>query len=84
MKKKTVTTKNVFADLGFGTEEAANLHVRARLMAEIEKYIRARRLTHKRPPQDSASRSLGSATSYGGKSICSARTRSSRCSRTRV
>jgi predicted XRE-type DNA-binding protein len=38
--KKTVTTKNVFADVGFGPEEAANLHVRARLMAEIEKYIR--------------------------------------------
>ncbi len=47
MKKKTVITKNVFADLGFGTEEAANLHVRARLMAEIEKYIRAQRLTQK-------------------------------------
>ncbi len=47
MKKKTVTTKNVFADLGFGTEEAANLHVRARLMAEIEKYIRAQRLTQR-------------------------------------
>lgn len=48
MKKKPVTTKNVFADLGFGTEEAANLHVRARLMAEIEKYIRAQRLTQKK------------------------------------
>jgi len=47
MKKKTVTTKNVFADLGFDTEEAANLHVRARLMAEIEKYIRTQRLTQK-------------------------------------
>ena len=47
MKNKT-TSKNVFADLGFGPEEAANLHVRARLMAEIEKYIRARRLTQKK------------------------------------
>ena len=45
--KKTVTTKNVFADLDFGPEEAANLHVRARLMAELEKYIRAQRLTQK-------------------------------------
>ena len=47
-KEKTVTTKNVFADLGFGPEEAANLRVRARLMAEIEKYIRAQRLTQKK------------------------------------
>ena len=45
--KKTVTRKNVFADLGFGSEEAANLHVRARLMAELEKYIRTQRLTQK-------------------------------------
>jgi predicted XRE-type DNA-binding protein len=45
--KKTVSTKNVFADLGFGPKEAANLQVRARLMAEIEKYIRAQRLTQK-------------------------------------
>ncbi len=45
--KKAVTTKNVFAALGFGPQEAANLQVRARLMAEIEKYIRARRLTQK-------------------------------------
>jgi predicted XRE-type DNA-binding protein len=45
--KKKVTTKNVFADLGFGAEEAANLQVRARLMAEIEKHIRAQRLTQK-------------------------------------
>jgi len=45
--KKMVSTKNVFADLGFGTEEATNLHVRARLMAELEKYIRAQQLTQK-------------------------------------
>ena len=47
MMKKKATSKNVFADLGFGPEEAANLHVRARLMAEIEKYIRTQRLTQK-------------------------------------
>ena len=47
MKNKT-TSKNVFADLGFGPEEVANLHVRARLMAEIEKYIHARGLTQKK------------------------------------
>jgi len=47
MKNKT-TSKNVFANLGFGPEETANLHVRARLMAKIEKYIRARGLTQKK------------------------------------
>jgi predicted XRE-type DNA-binding protein len=84
MKKKTVTTKNVFADLGFGTEEAANLHVRARLMAEIEKYIRTQRLTQKAAATRLGVTQLGSATSCGGKSICSARTRSSRCSPTQA
>lgn len=37
----------MFADLGFGSGEAVNLHVRARLMAEIEKHIRAQQLTQK-------------------------------------
>jgi predicted XRE-type DNA-binding protein len=45
--KKGVTTKNVFTALGFGPQEAANLQVRARLMTEIETYIRAQRLTKK-------------------------------------
>lgn len=45
--KKTITRRNVFAELGFGPEEAANLQVRARLMAEIEKYIQVQRLTQK-------------------------------------
>ena len=38
--KKRVTTSNVFRDLGFGAEEAANLNVRAMLMVELEKFVR--------------------------------------------
>lgn len=47
MKRKK-STHNVFRDLGFGAEEAASLKVRAELMAELEKYIRAQRLTQRR------------------------------------
>jgi predicted XRE-type DNA-binding protein len=36
---------NVFRDLGFGAEEAANLKLRADLMVELSKLIKARRLT---------------------------------------
>jgi predicted XRE-type DNA-binding protein len=36
---------NVFRDLGFGPEEAENLRVRSRLMIELSKLIKARRLT---------------------------------------
>lgn len=46
--KKCVSTSNVFRDLGFGAEEAANLKLRAMLMIEIEKYIQEKRLTQKR------------------------------------
>jgi len=41
------TSGNVFRDLGFGREEAANLKMRAMLMVELEKYIRAQRLTQR-------------------------------------
>ena len=47
MMKKRKSASNVFRDLGFNPEEAANLKVRARLMVEVEKYIRARHLTQK-------------------------------------
>ncbi len=47
MKKRT-SSSNVFRDLGFGEEEAANLKVRAMLMVELEKYIQENRLTQKR------------------------------------
>ncbi len=36
---------NVFRDLGFPAEEAANLRIRAELMARLRKLIEARRLT---------------------------------------
>ena len=45
--KKRVSGSNVFRDLGFDAEEAANLKVRAMLMTEIEKYIQAKKLTQK-------------------------------------
>jgi predicted XRE-type DNA-binding protein len=41
------STGNVFRDIGFPPEEAANLKVRAMLMVEIEKYLRAKGLTQK-------------------------------------
>jgi predicted XRE-type DNA-binding protein len=45
--KKRVSTSNVFRDLGFGAEEAANLKLRALLMVELEKYIHEKHLTQK-------------------------------------
>jgi predicted XRE-type DNA-binding protein len=46
--KKRISTSNVFRDLGFGAEEAANLKLRAMLMVELEKYIQEKHLTQKR------------------------------------
>ncbi len=46
MRRRTGSS-NVFRDLGFREKEAANLHVRAMLMAEVERYIRGKRLTQK-------------------------------------
>lgn len=43
--KATKTTGNVFADLGFGKEEAANLLIRSKLMVEIKKFIEKENLT---------------------------------------
>ncbi len=37
--KKTITTGNVFADLGFSPEEAAVRAMRIELAAEIERYV---------------------------------------------
>ena len=45
--KKRVATSNVFRDLGFGAEEAANLNVRAMLMVELEKFVREKGMTQK-------------------------------------
>jgi predicted XRE-type DNA-binding protein len=36
---------NVFADLGFPPEEAAILQMRADLMADLRKFVKAKRLT---------------------------------------
>lgn len=41
----TASSGNVFADLGFDDAEAQVLALRADLMAQVEKTIRARRLT---------------------------------------
>lgn len=46
--KKRASTNNIFRDLGFGVEEAANLKLRAMLMVELEKHIREKGLTQKR------------------------------------
>lgn len=47
MKKETVTKSsgNVFVDLGYSPDEAAILQMRADLMADLRKFIKARRLT---------------------------------------
>lgn len=45
--KKRVSTSNVFRDLGFGAEEAANLKLRAMLVVELEKYIQEKHVTQK-------------------------------------
>ena len=44
-KNITPSSGNVFADLGFSPEEAAILQMRADLMAELRKVIKARKLT---------------------------------------
>jgi predicted XRE-type DNA-binding protein len=41
----TPSTGNVFRDLGFSKEESAHLLVRADLLIQVQKAIRARRLT---------------------------------------
>lgn len=46
MKKKSQhSSGNVFRDLGFSAEEAANLRIRADLMVRLKKLIEARGLT---------------------------------------
>jgi len=42
--KVTLSTGNVFRDLGFGPEEAEHLLVRADLMIQLQKLITSRRL----------------------------------------
>ena len=46
MSKAVVNSSgNVFIDLGYSQEEAAILQMRADLMADLRKFIRAKRLT---------------------------------------
>ena len=45
MKKRTASG-NVFRNLRFGQGKAANFKVRAMLMAELEKHIRSKHMTH--------------------------------------
>jgi predicted XRE-type DNA-binding protein len=40
-------TGNVFRDLGFGAKEAESLRLRAELMLEVRRLIRARKLTQR-------------------------------------
>ena len=47
----TASSGNVFADLGFDDAEAQVLALRADLMAQVEKTIKARRLTQVRAAQ---------------------------------
>lgn len=44
-RKAQRSSGNVFRDLGFSAEEAANLRIRADLMVRLHKLIEARRLT---------------------------------------
>jgi len=43
--KITPSSGNVFADLGFGEEEAEHLRIRSTLMIEVRKLIEERKLT---------------------------------------
>jgi predicted XRE-type DNA-binding protein len=43
--RTTRATGNVFADLGFPPLQAASLHLRAQLMAELIRVVRSRKLT---------------------------------------
>jgi predicted XRE-type DNA-binding protein len=43
----TRTSQNIFRDLGFDTEEAENLRIRAALMVELTEHIRRAGLTQK-------------------------------------
>jgi predicted XRE-type DNA-binding protein len=54
MAKVRKSSGNVFSDLGFDGAEAENLKLRSQLMMELEKLIRARKLS-----QTEAAKALG-------------------------
>ena len=45
MKPLTNSSGNIFVDLGYSPDEAAILQMRADLMADLRKWIKAKRLT---------------------------------------
>jgi len=45
LRKKKKSRGNVFRDIGFGTEEAASLKIRAALMIKLSEIIKQRKLT---------------------------------------
>lgn len=45
MRKHTVSSGNVFADMGFDPDEAVNLKIRSGLMIKITKHIEEKELT---------------------------------------
>lgn len=47
MAKKHRVKQNIFRDVGFNSEEAGNLKLRAMLMTEVEKHMRTNQLTQK-------------------------------------
>jgi predicted XRE-type DNA-binding protein len=47
MTKIEQSTGNVFRDIGFGPKEAESLRLRAQLMVEVGRLIRARKLTQR-------------------------------------
>jgi predicted XRE-type DNA-binding protein len=49
--KQERSSGNVFRDVGFAPEEAANLRVRSMLMIELKKHIHAEKLTQKKAAQ---------------------------------
>ena len=44
---KNITTDNIFEDIGFDKQKAANLKVRAQLLLEVREYIRKKGLKQK-------------------------------------
>ena len=64
MKTRT-SSSNIFRDLGFKAEEAEHLKLRAMLMVELEKHIRAKGLTQKK-----AAKQLGVVQLYVSEITC--------------
>ena len=75
------STGNVFREIGFGPKEAESLRLRAQLMVEVTRLIRARKLTQRAAAKLLELPSRGLAISFAARSTCSASTRWSTCSR---